>query len=140
MFQKIIIAGNLGGDPVMRYTADGTPVTSFSVATSERWSDRNTGERRERTTWWRVSAWRKQAEICNEYLSKGRQVLVEGTMAVDTETGGPRIWTGQDGQPRASYELTAQTVRFIGGRGDAAGGGPSEGPGDLPASEDDMPF
>ena len=95
MFQKVIIAGNLGGDPVMRYTADGTPVTSFSVATSERWSDRNTGERRERTTWWRVSAWRKQAEICNEYLSKGRQVLVEGTMAVDAETG-KLIWQSKD--------------------------------------------
>jgi len=139
MYQKVIIAGNLGGDPVMRYTADGTPVTSFSVATNERWSDRETGERRERTTWWRVSAWRKQAEICNEYLSKGRQVLVEGTMTVDPETGGPRIWTTQDGQPRASLELTAREVRFIGGRGDAAAG-PSAPQDEAPASEDDLPF
>ena len=139
MYQKVIIAGNLGGDPVMRYTADGTPVTSFSVATNESWSDRETGERRERTTWWRVSAWRKLAEICNEYLSKGRQVLVEGTMAVDPETGRPRIWTGQDGQPRASFELKALTVKFIGGRGDAAAG-PSTPQEEAPASEDDLPF
>jgi single-strand DNA-binding protein len=118
MFQKVIIAGNLGGDPVMRYTSDGTPVTSFSVATSERWSDRS-GERKERTTWWRVTAWKKLAETCNEYLSKGRQVLVEGTLMPDPETGGPRIWTGNDGQARASFELTAQVVRFIGGRGEA---------------------
>lgn len=139
MYQKVIIAGNLGGDPVMRYTADGTPVTTFSVATSERWSDRETGERRERTTWWRVTAWRKQAEICNEYLSKGRPVLVEGRITVDSETGGPRIWTGQDGQPRASLELTAQVVRFIGGRGDVAAG-PAAPPDEVPTNEDDMPF
>ena len=143
MYQKVVIAGNLGGDPVMRYTSDGTPVTSFSVATNEVWSDRSSGERRERTTWWRVTTWRKQAEICNEYLSKGRQVLVEGTMTIDPETGGPRIWTGQDGQARASLELTAQTVRFIGGRGDSmggGGGGSSQGPDEMPANEDDMPF
>ena len=122
----------------MRYTADGTPVTSFSVATSERWTDRTSGERRERTTWWRVSAWGKQAETCNEYLSKGRQVLVEGTINVDPETGGPRIWTAQDGQPRASLELNAQNVRFLGGRGESTGA--ADAPGDMPSSEDDLPF
>jgi len=143
MYQKVVIAGNLGGDPVMRYTSDGTPVTSFSVATNEVWSDRSSGERRERTTWWRVTTWRKQDEICNEYLSKGRQVLVEGTMTIDPETGGPRIWTGQDGQAGASLEINAQVVRFIGGRGDSmgsGGGGSSQGPDEMPTNEDDMPF
>jgi len=139
MYQKIIIAGNLGGDPVMRYTPDGVPVTTFSVATNEVWSDRESGDRRERTTWWRVTAWRKLAETCNEYLSKGRQVLVEGTMAADPATGGPRVWTGQDGQTRASFELTAQVVRFLGGRGPAQEGGPPAS--DSPyTSEDDLPF
>ena len=127
MYQKVIISGNLGGDPVMRYTASGDPVTSFSVATSEKWTDK-AGERQERTTWWKVSAWRKLAELCNEYLSKGRQVLVEGTMTVD-ENGGPRVWTGQDGEARASYEITASVVKFIGSRGkrDAAPDSGDEG-------------
>ena len=138
MYQKVIIAGNLGGDPVMRYTADGTPVTSFSVATNETWTDRASGEQRKRTTWWRVTAWKRLAETCNEYLSKGQQVLVEGTMTVDSDTGGPRIWSGQDGQPRASLELRALTVKFIGGRGDVAAGPP--GPEEAPASEEDLPF
>jgi single-strand DNA-binding protein len=140
MYQRVIIAGNLGGDPVMRYTQDGTPVTSFSVATNEVWSDRETGDKRKRTTWWRVSAWRKQAEICNEYLSKGSQVLVEGTMAADPDTGGPRLWKTQDGQTRASFEVTAQVVRFIGGRGGAAAGAGGDVEEELPANEDALPF
>ena len=138
MYHKVIIVGNLGGDPTMRYTNDGTPVTSFSVAVNEVRGDRESGEQQKRTIWWRVSVWRKQAEICNQYLSKGRTVLVEGTMNADPQTGGPRIWTGQDGQPRASFEMTGHTVRFLGGRSPDAGAG---GSGDaLPNSEDDLPF
>ena len=77
MYQKVIIVGNLGTDPEMRYMPDGTAVTNFSVATNRRWTDRATGEPREETTWFRVSVWRQQAETANQYLSKGRQVLVE---------------------------------------------------------------
>lgn len=139
MYHKVIIAGNLGGDPVMRYTSDGTPVTSFSVATNRRWNTPD-GSRGEETVWFRVSAWRRQAETCNEYLKKGRQVLVEGRLKPDSATGGPRVWTGNDGNPRASYELTALRVVFIGGRGEApaAGlGGPEEPPAE---SEEEIPF
>ena len=118
MYQKVVIVGNLGTDPEMRYMPDGTAVTNFSVATNRRWTDRSSGEPREETTWFRVSAWRQQAELANEYLSKGRQVLVEGRLKPDPQTGGPRTWTGQDGTVRASYELTADVIRFIGGRGE----------------------
>lgn len=136
MFHRVILLGNLGGDPVMRYTPNGTPVTNFNVATNERWVDQS-GETQERTTWWRVTVWGKQAEICNEYLSKGRQVLVEGTLVADPNTGGPRIWTDQNGNPRASFEVRARVVRFVGGRGEAPGVEPSV---ELPESEEDLPF
>ena len=141
MYQTVIIAGNLGSDPEMRYTPDGTPVTNFSVATNRRWSGQD-GTPREKTVWFRVTVWRRQAETCNQYLQKGRSVLVEGELNPDPDTGGPRIWTGNDGKPRASYELTARTVRFLGGRGEATPvsptGGEIEGP---PTKEDEeIPF
>ena len=140
MYQKIIIAGNLGGDPEMRYMPDGTAVTNFSVATNRRWTDKASGEPREETTWFRVSVWRKQAETANEYLSKGRQVLIEGRLKSDPQTGGPRMWTAQDGTVRASYELTADVVRFIGSRegGSFVEGPPSEAA--APQEEDEIPF
>ncbi len=142
MYQKIILVGRLGRDPEMRYTADGSPVTNFSMATDRKWTGRD-GEKREETTWWRISVWGKQAETVNEYLSKGRAVLVEGRIAADPQTGGPRIWTGQDGQPRASFEVRALSVRFIGGRGDTAAT-PGAPAGDVPAegeiSGDEVPF
>ncbi len=115
MYQKIIIIGNLGNDPEMRYTAQGTPVTSFSVATNRVWTDQS-GQRQERTVWFRVSAWRRLAETCNQYLAKGRQVLVEGEMQ-ESEP-----FQGRDGEWRASLNVTAREVKFLGGRGDA---GPS---------------
>ena len=114
MYQKLIIVGNLGGDPEMRYTPDGTPVTNFSVATNRKWNNPD-GSQGEETIWFRVTAWRKLAETCNQYLSKGRQVFVEGRLTPDKTTGGPRIWTGNDGKARASYEMTADTVKFLGG-------------------------
>ncbi len=119
MYHKVIIVGNLGRDPEMRYTPDGTPVTNFSVATNRRWNNPD-GSQNEETVWFRVTAWRQLAELCNQYLSKGRQALVEGRLNPDRETGGPRVWTGNDGQPRASFEVTAINVRFLGGRGEAA--------------------
>ena len=139
MYQKLIIAGNLGGDPEMRYMPDGTPVTNFSVATNRRWTDAS-GEQKEETVWFRVSVWRRQAEVANEYLSKGRQVLVEGRLRADPDTGGPRVWTGQDGTVRASYELTADSVRFIGGREAAGFSAESGGESQAPQEEDEIPF
>lgn len=112
MYQKVIIVGRLGQDPEMRYTPSGQPVTTFGVATDRRWTDQS-GEQQQETTWFRVSVWGKQAEACNQYLTKGQQVLVEGRLRPDPATGGPRIWTGNDGVTRASYELTAWTVRFL---------------------------
>lgn len=114
MYQKLVIVGNLGGDPEMRYTPDGTPVTNFSVATNRKWNNPD-GSQGEETVWFRVTAWRKLAETCNQYLSKGRQVLVEGRLTPDKTTGGPRIWSGNDGKARASYEVTAESVKFLGG-------------------------
>ena len=112
MFQKITIIGNLGRDPETRYLSDGTPVTSFSVATTQRWTD-SSGQRQERTVWFRVSAWRRLTEVCNEYLNKGRQVFVEG------ELREPRPYQGSDGEWRASLDVTARTVQFLGQRGEA---------------------
>ena len=140
MYHTVIVAGHLGRDPELRYTGDGTPVASFSVATSRRFS-RQDGTSRDETVWFRVTVWRRQAEVCNQYLQKGRQVLVEGELKPDPETGGPRVWQGNDGTSRASYEITARTVRFLGGRGDAApaedAGGSLQAP---PADEDEIPF
>ena len=112
MYQKITIVGNLGRDPEMRYTPSGQPVTNLSVATNRKWTNAD-GTPGEETIWFRVSVWGKLAEACNQYLVKGQQVLVEGRMNPDPATGGPRIWTGNDGVARASYELTANTVRFL---------------------------
>ncbi len=139
-YQKVIIVGNLGRDPEMRYMPDGTAVTSFSVATNRRWTNQD-GSQGEETVWFRVSVWRRQAEIAAQYLSKGRQVMVEGRLQPDKATGGPRIWTGQDGTPRASFEITADRVVFLGGRGDASsggGGGDMDGPNYV--AEDEIPF
>lgn len=112
MFQTIIFAGNLGKDPEMRYTPAGQAVTSFSVATNRQWVN-TSGETVKETVWFRVSVWGKQAESCNQYLKQGSKVIVEGRLTADPETGNPRVWTGQDGKPHASYEVSAQTVRFL---------------------------
>lgn len=116
MYQKIFLAGNLGRDPELRYTPNGTAVTRFSVATNEKWSDQE-GQLQERTVWWRVSVWGKQGETVSQYLKKGSQVFVEGRMDSDPDTGGPQMWTGRDGRPRASFEIIARSVRFVGRRG-----------------------
>ena len=107
-WHQTIIVGNLGQDPEMRYLQDGNSVCSFRVAVNERWNDRRTGEKRERTTWYRVSAWAALGETCNRYLSKGRQVMAIGSVSVNA-------FTNREGEPAASLELRAREVRFIGG-------------------------
>lgn len=112
MYQKILIIGNLGGDPEMRYTPTGQAVTNFSVATNRQYTASD-GQQVKETVWFRVSAWGRQAETCNQFLRRGSRVLVEGRLNADPATGGPRVWTKQDGSPGASFEITAQTVRFL---------------------------
>jgi len=139
MFQTVIIVGNLGRDPEMRYIPSGKPVTSFSVATNRQYTN-NAGETIKETIWFRVSAWDKTAENCNQYLKKGSKVLVEGRLTADPATGGPRIWTGQDGSPRASFEVTAGTVRFLTPRGEGEAPAADEGAGSAPAEDENIPF
>ena len=112
MYQSTTIIGHLGRDPEMRYTPSGAPVTNFSVATSRRWTDA-AGVQQERTTWFKVVAWRKLAEVCNQYLRKGQLVMVEGE--VDASAYMPK----DGGEPRASLELTARTVKFLSKSGEA---------------------
>ena len=119
MYQRIFLAGNLGKDPELRYTPNGTPVTQFSVATNEKWTGQD-GQQQERTIWWRVSVWGKQGEEVSQYLRKGSQVFVEGRMDLDPETGGPKLWTGKDGRTRASYEVIARRVQSVSKRGGTA--------------------
>lgn len=129
MYQRLILIGNLGRDPEMRYTADGKPVTSFSMATSRRFKDRD------ETTWFRVSVWGSQAESCNQYLHKGSRVLVEGRLAPDQATGAPKVFQKRDGTWGSSYEVFAESVRFLTAKGEDTG---SDGVEDL--SDDDIPF
>jgi single-strand DNA-binding protein len=140
MYHTIIIVGNVGRDPEMRYTPSGQAVTSFSVATNRQYTNNN-GETVKETVWFRVSAWGKQAETCNQYLKKGSKVLVEGRLTADQNTGGPRIWTGQDGQPRASFEVSATTVRFLSSRGESETASLAPGAEEiLPSEEENIPF
>lgn len=131
-YQSVTLVGNLGKDPDLRFTPGGQPVTTFSVATSRNYT--SNGQKVDETTWFRITAWGKLAETCNQYLRKGSKVLVEGRLTPDKD-GGPRIWNRQDGTPAASFELTANTVRFLSERGD--GGSQEEEPaldgsGDIP--------
>jgi len=121
VFHTIIIAGNLGRDPEMRYTPGGTAVTNMSVATSRQYSGAD-GQQVKETIWFRVSAWGKQAETCNQYLHKGSKVLIEGRLVPDPATGGPKVWNGEKG-PGASFEVSATTVRFLSSKGEGENGG-----------------
>ena len=136
MYQKMIVVGNLGGEPEMRYMQDGKAVTNFNLAANRKWTNQQTGEVQEETTWFRVSVWGRQAEAANTYLSKGRQVMVEGRLRPDPTSGGPRLWTRQDGTIGASFELTANEVKFLGGNGN----GQSNGDYEPAQQEDDIPF
>ncbi len=142
-FHTIIIVGRLGRDPEMRYTSTGQAITSFSVATDRRYTD-SSGQVQKQTYWFRISVWGKQAESCNNYLKKGNQVLVEGSLRGDPTTGGPRVYPRSDGTSGASFEVTAQTVRFLTPKGEgqdasAGGGGMGEEPQDVAGGED-IPF
>jgi single-strand DNA-binding protein len=139
MFQKIILVGNLGRDPEMRYTPGGQPVTSFSVASNRRYTD-SSGQPVEETIWFRISVWGKQAEACKQYLAKGRQVLVEGRLVCDRATGGPRVFQRQDSTWGSSFEVNAEIVRFLGQRQDAAGAEGDAGAAPAPATEEEIPF
>lgn len=140
MYHTMIIVGNVGKDPEMRYTPSGQAVTSFSVATNRKYTAGN-GEQVSETIWFRISTWGKTAEICNQYVKKGSKVLIEGRLTPDKTTGGPRVWSRQDGTAGATFEVTASTVRFLGGSSDNDSGGnvPHEGGSELPP-EDDIPF
>ena len=158
MFQRVTLIGHVGQDPQMRYTPDGVAVTTISVATKETisksmpgggerscpqgWKESYNGRSWELTTWWRVTCWRGLAETVNQYLTKGQQVFVEGVVGGDAADGtqNPRVWTGNDGVARASYELTARTVKFLGGRGDAGGPSMGEPPPESGFDEGDLPF
>jgi len=111
MYQQVTILGNVGKDPEMKYTPAGKAVTSFSVATNRKYQ--RDGETVTDTVWFRVSAWDKLAETVNQYLHKGNKVFVQGRLTADPETGSPRVWTKQDGTPGASFEVTADVVRFL---------------------------
>ncbi len=128
-YQCTIIIGNVGRDPEMRYTQSGVAVCSFSVAVSRRWNDRNTNEQREKTTWFKVSAWRQLAETANQYVKKGMQIMVAGEIEASA-------FTGQDGSPRASLELTARDIKFLGSRGENMG----EASAEYPSETEDLPF
>ena len=125
---RVILIGNLGRDPELRYLQSGQAVTTFSVATNDRWTDRD-GKPQERTEWHRVVVWGKQAENCANYLAKGRSVYIEGRLQT-------REWEDKEGQKRQTTEVVAQTVQFLGSR-DGAGSGPRGSGGAGPGREPD---
>ena len=131
MYQKIIIAGNLGRDPEMRYTPDGKAVTSFSVATSRRYKDKN------ETTWFRCTVWGNQAETASQYLHQGSKVLIEGRLTPDQTSGSPRVFQRKDGTYGASYEITVDSFRFLSSKGEDSGATGDFGGEDNP---DEIPF
>ena len=112
---KVILIGNVGADPELRYTASGTAVSNFNMATNENWTD-NSGERQERTEWHRIVVWGRLAEICNQYLRMGSKVYIEGRLQT-------RSWEGQDGQKRYTTEVVARDMQLLDSREDAEGGG-----------------
>src|SRR6266576_5301227 len=137
-FNKIILVGNLGRDPELRYTPKGTPVCSFSMATNERSKDK-AGEMQDQVTWFRVTLWGRQAETASQYLTKGKPVYIEGRLRVEE-------WTDRDGKARHTLEVNATDMQFIGGgraeepapmERSASGAAPSE---QTDLSEDDIPF
>ena len=135
---KTIITGNVGKQPEMRYTPSGQAVTSFSVAVNRKWKD-DKGEHKE-TQWFRIATWGNLAEVCNQYVKQGMKVMVEGRLTCDPKTGGPKIWTRQDGTAGASFELTAQSVEFLsGGRDDDGQAASASGAQEEP-EEDLIPF
>lgn len=107
-YEQIVIVGNVGKEPEMRYTPSGVAVTSFSVAVNSQHGEDKT------TKWFRVSAWGKLAEACNQYVAKGMSVLVAGTLVADAKTGAPRIWKTRTDEPQTAFDINADVVRFLG--------------------------
>ena len=141
MYQQLIIVGNLGKDPEMRYTSSGTPVTSLSVATNRKYTGSD-GQVVKETTWFRVSVFGKMAETVAQYLKKGSPVLVEGRLTPDKQSGGPRVYQRPDGTMGATYEVVANTVRFLSSKGDS-GSSSAAAPSDddvIVGAEDEIPF
>lgn len=139
-FNRIILVGNLGRDPELRYTPQGTPVCSFTMATNERRKDK-AGEMQDQTTWFRVTLWGRQAETASQYLTKGRPVYIEGRLRVEE-------WTDRDGKPRHTLEVHATDMQFIGGgartedamAAKASSGGEQPATGHSEPADDDIPF
>ena len=142
---KVILVGRLGRDPELKYTASGVPFCRFSMATDDTWNDKASGERQERTEWHNIVAWDRLAEICNQYLTKGRLVYIEGSLQT-------REWDDQDGNKRKTTEIRARDMVLLGG-GENAGGGQRRtamadaagagSPSSAPTStitDDDIPF
>ena len=137
---KVILIGRLGRDPELKYTAGGSAYCRFSIATDDSWTDRSTGERQERTEWHNIVAWEKLAEICGQYLAKGRMVYIEGSIQ-------SRQWEDQDGNKRTSFDIRARDMVMLSAPGgaDASRGGDSERAAAAPrtaepATDDDIPF
>ncbi len=134
---KVIIVGRLGKDPEVRYTPSGAAVANFTVATSEEWKDRDSGEKQERTEWHRIVAWRRLGEICGEYLHKGKEVYIEGRLQT-------RSWEDRDGNTRYTTEIVAQNMQMLGSPGKKGRAeSPDESfPGEEPVNipDDDIPF
>ena len=138
---KAIIVGHLGKDPEVRYLPNGDQVTTVSIATSETWTDKGSGEKKEATEWHRVVFWRKLAEIAGQYLTKGAQVYIEGKIKT-------RKWQDGDGNDRYSTEIHADEMKMLGGRGERQGGDERREPSPKPAApaggndfdDDDIPF
>jgi single-strand DNA-binding protein len=142
---KVMLIGNLGKDPEVRYTGSGQAVASFSLATSERFKNKQSGEWEEKTEWHRVTLWGKQAEVAGEYLAKGKTVFIEGRLQT-------RKWTDRDGNEKYTTEIVGERMQMLGGKGDGGGGGAgrrSEAGGvadttavyeEPPFQDDDIPF
>ena len=143
---KVILIGNLGADPEVRFTPGGQAVATFNIATNEKWKNKNTGAPEERTEWHKIVVWGKLAELCRDYLAKGRNVYIEGRLQT-------RKWDDKQGQTRYTTEIVAQTIQFLGAPGGGAGKdrGPiteSDAVGSSPSndgpppfnSDDDIPF
>ena len=134
---KVILVGNVGADPEVRYTASGSAVANFNIATTEQWKDKNTGEKQERTEWHKIVAWGRLGEICGEYLHKGKQVYIEGKLRT-------KQWEDREGNRRYTTEVIAQTMQMLGRPGKMGSAEtvderfPVEEPIDTP--EDDIPF
>ena len=114
---KVILIGNLGADPEIRFTQGGQAVTNFRIATTDSWTDKNSGQKQERTEWHRIVVWGKLAELCGQYVKKGRQCYVEGRLQT-------REWMDKENRKQYTTEVVAQTVQFLGGKPEGAGAGP----------------